>query len=45
VCCGYLILSLFLSSSSLLCRPQVEFPVLLDSSGAKFIDIRKLQPT
>jgi citrate synthase len=24
---------------------KVEFPVLLDSSGAKFIDIRKLQPT
>ena len=24
--------------------PQVEFPVLLDSNGAKFIDIRKLQP-
>jgi citrate synthase len=24
---------------------RVEFPVLLDSSGAKFIDIRKLQPS
>lgn len=23
----------------------VEFPVLLDSNGDKFIDIRKLQPT
>jgi hypothetical protein len=24
---------------------RIEFPVLLDSAGAKFIDIRKLQPT